>query len=51
MAEASVGMHPEFATNIEALKKVMPKDLTANEIGIKIRCNMDTDRYYRQFYV
>ena len=36
MAEASVGMHPEFATNIEALKKVMPKDLTANEIGIKL---------------
>lgn len=36
MAEASVGMHPEFETNIEALKKVMPKDLTANEIGIKL---------------
>lgn len=36
MAEASVGTHPEFATNIEALKKVMPKDLTANEIGIKL---------------
>ena len=36
MAEASVGMHPEFATNIEALKQVMPKDLTANEIGIKL---------------
>ena len=36
MAEASVGMHPEFATNIEALKQVMPKDLTASEIGIKL---------------
>lgn len=36
MAEASVEMHPEFATNIEALKQVMPKDLTANEIGIKL---------------
>lgn len=36
MAEASVGMHPEFETNIEALKQVMPKDLTANEIGIKL---------------
>ena len=36
MAEASVGMHPEFATNIEALKQVMPKDLTSNEIGIKL---------------
>lgn len=36
MAEASVGMQPEFATNIEALKQVMPKDLTANEIGIKL---------------
>lgn len=36
MAEASVGMHPEFTANIEALKQVMPKDLTANEIGIKL---------------
>ncbi len=36
MAEAVVGMHPEFEVNIEALKKVMPKDLTANEIGIKL---------------
>lgn len=36
MAEASVGIHPEFATNIKALKQVMPKDLTANEIGIKL---------------
>lgn len=36
MAEAIVGMHPEFEVNIEALKKVMPKDLTANEIGIKL---------------
>lgn len=36
MAEASVGMHPEFEINIKALKEVMPKDLSANEIGIKL---------------
>lgn len=36
MAEASVGMHPEFEANIKALKEVMPKDLAANEIGIKL---------------
>ena len=35
-AEASVGMHPEFEINIKALKEVMPKDLSANEIGIKL---------------
>lgn len=36
MAEASVGMHPEFEINIKALKEVMSKDLSANEIGIKL---------------
>ena len=36
MAEASVEMHPEFEINIKALKEVMPKDLSANEIGIKL---------------
>lgn len=36
IAEASVGMHPEFEINIKALKEVMPKDLSANEIGIKL---------------
>lgn len=36
IAEASVDMHPEFKVNVEALKKVVPKDLTANEIGIKL---------------
>lgn len=36
MAEASVGMQPEFEINIKALKEVMPKDLSANEIGIKL---------------
>lgn len=35
-AEASAAMNPEFAINVEALKKVVPKDLTANEIGIKL---------------
>lgn len=36
MAEASVEMNPEFEANIKALKEVMPKDLAANEIGIKL---------------
>ena len=36
LAEASVGMHPEFNINVEALKQVMPKDLTEKEIGIKL---------------
>ena len=36
LAEASVGMHPEYQVNVDALKKVIPKDLSANEIGIKL---------------
>lgn len=36
LAEAAVEMQPEYKVNVEALKKVMPKDLTANEIGIKL---------------
>lgn len=36
LAESVVTMHPEYKVNVEALKKVIPKDLTANEIGIKL---------------
>lgn len=36
LAEASVAMNPEYQINVEALKKVIPKDLTANEIGVKL---------------
>ena len=36
LAEALVETQPEFKVNVEALKKVIPKDLTATEIGIKL---------------
>lgn len=36
LAEALVETQPEFKVNVEALKKVVPKDLTATEIGIKL---------------
>ena len=36
LAESLVETQPELKANVEALKKVIPKDLTASEIGIKL---------------
>lgn len=36
LAESLLNTHPEFQVNVEALKKIQPKDLTATEIGIKL---------------
>ena len=36
LAESLVDTHPEFKTNVEALKQVQPTDLTATEIGIRL---------------
>ena len=36
LAESLVETQPELKVNVEALKKVIPKDLTASEIGIKL---------------
>ena len=36
LAESLVEIQPELKINIEALKQVIPKDLTASEIGIKL---------------
>lgn len=36
LAESIYETQPEFKINVEALKKVIPKDLTATEIGIKL---------------
>lgn len=36
LAEALVETQPELKVNVDALKQVIPKDLTASEIGIKL---------------
>ena len=36
LAEALVETQPEFKVNIDALKQVLPKDIPASEIGIKL---------------
>lgn len=36
IVEALVETQPEFQQNIDALKQVMPKDLTPSEIGVKL---------------
>ena len=36
LAESLVETQPELKVNVEALKKVIPNDLTASEIGIKL---------------
>ena len=36
LAEALVETQPELKINVDALKQVIPKDLTASEIGIKL---------------
>lgn len=36
LAEALVETHPEFKINIEGLKKVMPEDIKASDIGVKL---------------
>jgi N12 class adenine-specific DNA methylase len=36
LAESLLETHPEFQINVKALKEVMPKELTATEIGVKL---------------
>ena len=36
LAEALTETQPEFKVNVEALKKIIPKDIPASEIGIKL---------------
>ena len=36
LAESLLETHPEFEVNVNALKEVQPKDLTATEIGVKL---------------
>ena len=40
---------PEYSINVQALKKVMPKDLDASEIEVRIGATWIDPEYYEQF--
>ena len=49
IAEGFALTHPEFNINVESLKKVMPKDIGANEIGIKLGATWIPEETIREF--
>jgi N12 class adenine-specific DNA methylase len=49
IAEGFALTHPEFQINVDSLKKVMPKDIQANEIGIKLGSTWIPEEIIRQF--
>ena len=49
LAESICETQPEFQVNVEALKKVIPKDLTATEIGIKLGATWIPTEVIEQF--
>lgn len=49
IAEGFALTHPEFQINVDSLKKVMPKDIQANEIGIKLGATWIPEEIIRQF--
>ena len=49
IAESLLTEHPEYQINVEKLKEVVPKDLTASEIGIKLGATWIPTEVIRQF--
>ena len=49
MAEASAENNPDFQINVEALKRVQPKDLGASEIEIRLGATWVNPEYINQF--
>ena len=48
-AEAAAKADPELAVNVDALKKVIPKDLTAGEIAVRLGATWIPQEDYQQF--
>lgn len=48
-AEAAAKADPELAVNVEALKKVIPKDLTAGKIAVRLGATWIPQEDYQQF--
>ena len=49
IAESQLNEHPEYQINIDNLKEVIPQDLTASEIGIKLGSTWIPPEVVRQF--
>ena len=49
IAESQLNEHPEYQINIDNLKEVIPQDLTASEIGIKLGSTWIPPEVIRQF--
>jgi len=49
IAESQLAEHPEYQINIDNLKEVIPQDLTASEIGIKLGSTWIPPEVIRQF--
>lgn len=49
LAEAAAKTDPELAVNVEALKKVIPKDLTAGEISVRLGATWIPQEDIQQF--
>lgn len=49
IAETYSLAHPEFNINVDSLKKVIPKDIGANEIGVKLGATWIPEETIREF--
>ena len=49
LAEVSAGNDPDYAINVEALKRVQPKDLDASEIEVRLGATWIKPEYIDQF--
>lgn len=49
IAESQLAEYPEYQINVDNLKEVIPKDLTASEIGIKLGATWIPPEVIRQF--
>lgn len=50
-AEWEAQANPAFQINVEALKRVLPKDLDASEIEVQLGATWVDPEYYRQFMI
>jgi N12 class adenine-specific DNA methylase len=48
-ARTTAEENPQFAVNVEKLKQVQPKDLTASEISVRVGTSWIDPEYYQQF--
>src|SRR5699024_5269780 len=49
IAESQLAEHPEYKINVDKLKEVVPQDLNASEIGVKLGATWIPPEVIRQF--